>query len=104
MYSRAWLRALWADRRPPTGISEYVSHFQLLPRAEAVREPVSYYIDATLHQYFEHYGRRLGKLIQAEARAREREAYHAARFVVCTSRWCADDVEVSYGVPAERSA
>src|SRR5688572_26261813 len=35
MYSRPYLRALWAARRPPTGISEYVSHVQLLPPAGA---------------------------------------------------------------------
>jgi glycosyltransferase involved in cell wall biosynthesis len=102
MYSRAYLRALWADRRPLTGISEYVSYFQLLPPTEAVREPVSYYIDATLHQYFEQYGIRLGERIQAEALAREREAYRAARFVVCMSRWCAEDVKASYGVSPEK--
>jgi glycosyltransferase involved in cell wall biosynthesis len=102
MYSGAYLRALWAERRPSTGISEYVSHFQLLPPAEVVGEPVSYYIDATMRQYFEQYEIRLGERIQAEALAREREAYLAARFVVCMSRWCAEDVQASYGVPAEK--
>jgi glycosyltransferase involved in cell wall biosynthesis len=102
MYSWPHLHALWAERRPPTGISEYVSHFQLLPPAGAVREPVSFYIDATLHQYFEQYGIRLGKRSRAEALARETEAYGAARFVVCMSRWCADDVEASYGVSPEK--
>jgi glycosyl transferase family 4 len=102
MYSSAYLRALWADRRAPTGITEYVSHFQPLPPPDAVREPVSYYIDATLHQYFEVYGRRPGKRIQAEALAREKQAYLAARFVVCMSRWCAEDVKAFYGVPPEK--
>jgi glycosyltransferase involved in cell wall biosynthesis len=101
MYSRAHLRALWADRRAPSGISEYVSHFQPLPPTDVVREPVSYYIDATLHQYFEDYQRSLGKRIRAEALAREKEAYLAARFVVCWSRWCADDVKTFYGVSPE---
>jgi glycosyltransferase involved in cell wall biosynthesis len=67
-----------------------------------VPEPVSYYIDATYHQYFEDYGRRPGRRIQAEALAREKDAYHAARFVVCMSRWCADDVEGFYGVSPEK--
>jgi glycosyltransferase involved in cell wall biosynthesis len=100
--SRAHLRNLWADRSAPSDINEYVSHFQLLPPPDMVTVPVSYYIDATLHQYFELYERRLGRRIHADALAREREAYLAARFVVCWSRWCADDVEDFYGVPPEK--
>jgi glycosyltransferase involved in cell wall biosynthesis len=98
MYSRAHLHALWADRRAPSGIGEYVSHIQSLPPRESVREPVSYYIDATMRQYFDDYGRSLGRRIRAEAVAREKEAYEAARFVVCMSRWCAEDVKASYGI------
>jgi glycosyltransferase involved in cell wall biosynthesis len=63
---------------------------------------VSYYIDATMSQYFEEYGRQLGRRIKGEALAREKEAYQAARFVVCMSRWCADDVEASYGISPEK--
>jgi glycosyltransferase involved in cell wall biosynthesis len=100
--SRAYLRDLWADRDETGPHSEYVSHFQLLPPLEIVREPVTYYIDATLHQYFEEYGRSLGRRIRAEALAREKEAYQSARFVVCWSRWCADDVKAFYGVPPEK--
>jgi glycosyltransferase involved in cell wall biosynthesis len=100
--SRAYLRDLWADRGAPGAFSEYVSHFQLLPPIEVVREPVTYYIDATLHQYFADYGRSLGRRIHAEALAREKEAYLAARYVVCWSRWCADDVKAFYGVPPEK--
>jgi glycosyltransferase involved in cell wall biosynthesis len=102
MYSRAHLQALWADRSAPSGIGEYVSHIQSLPPREMVREPVSYYIDATMSQYFEEYERQLGKRIKGEALAREKEAYLAARFVVCMSRWCAEDVKASYGVPPEK--
>jgi glycosyltransferase involved in cell wall biosynthesis len=102
MYSQAHLRDLWADRRAPSDISEYVSHFQPLPPTDVVREPVSYYIDATLHQYFEHYQRRLGSRIHEEALALEKEAYLAARFVVCMSRWCADDVKAFYGISSEK--
>jgi glycosyltransferase involved in cell wall biosynthesis len=102
MYSGAHLQALWADRRAPRGIGEYVSHIQSLPPREVVREPVSYYIDATMSQYFEEYGRQLGRRIKGEALAREKEAYQAARFVVCMSRWCADDVEASYGISPEK--
>jgi glycosyltransferase involved in cell wall biosynthesis len=101
-YSLEYLRDLWADRDEPSGISEYVSHFQPLPPMNAVREPVSYYIDATLRQYIDGYGRSLGKRIRAEVLAREKEAYHASRFVVCMSRWCADDVTDFYGVPPEK--
>jgi glycosyltransferase involved in cell wall biosynthesis len=102
MYSRAHLHALWADRRAPSGIGEYVSHIQSLPPRELVGEPVSYYIDATMSQYFDDYGRSLGRRIRAEAVAREKEAYEAARFVVCMSRWCAEDVKASYGISPEK--
>jgi glycosyltransferase involved in cell wall biosynthesis len=102
MYSRAHLHALWADRRAPSGIGEYVSHIQSLPPRESVREPVSYYIDATMRQYFEDYERSLGRRIKAEVLAREKEAYEAARFVVCMSRWCAEDVKASYGISPEK--
>jgi 4-amino-4-deoxy-L-arabinose transferase-like glycosyltransferase len=104
MYSRAHLLGLWADRRAPSSISEYVSHIQTLPPREVVREPVSYYIDATMNQYFEEYGRLLGRRIKGEALAREKEAYLAARFVVCMSRWCADDVKAFYGISPEGSS
>jgi glycosyltransferase involved in cell wall biosynthesis len=102
MYSRAHLNALWADRRSPDGIHEYVSHFQPLPPREVVSEPVSYYIDATMNQYFEEYGRSLGRRIKGEALAREKEAYLAARYVVCMSQWCADDVKEFYGISPEK--
>jgi glycosyltransferase involved in cell wall biosynthesis len=102
MYSRAHLHALWADRRAPNGIGEYVSHIQSLPPRELVGEPVSYYIDATMRQYFDEYERSMGRRIRAEALAREKEAYEAARFVVCMSRWCAADVKASYGIAPEK--
>lgn len=102
MYSRAHLHALWADRRAPDGVGEYVSHIQSLPPRELVGEPVSYYIDATMSQYFEGYGRSLGRRIRAEALAREQEAYETSRFVVCMSRWCADDVVATYGISSDK--
>jgi glycosyltransferase involved in cell wall biosynthesis len=101
-YSQNYLRDVWADRGEPGGINEYVSFFQPLPPIDVVREPVSYYIDATMRQYFEDYGRRLGRRIRAEALSREKEAYLAARFIVCMSRWCADDVEAFYGISSEK--
>jgi glycosyltransferase involved in cell wall biosynthesis len=101
-YSRAYLRDLWADRGEASGINEYVSFFQPLPPTDVVREPVSYYIDATLHQYFEDYRKKMGRRIRAEALALEKEAYLAARFVVCMSRWCADDVTAFYGISPEK--
>ena len=101
-YSRKYLHDVWADRDAPSGITEYVSHSQPLPPIDVVREPVSYYIDATLHQYFEDYRRSLGRRIRAEALAYEKDAYHAARFVVCMSRWCADHVETFYGISPEK--
>jgi glycosyltransferase involved in cell wall biosynthesis len=101
-YSQAYLRDVWADRGEPSGITEYVSFFQPLPPRDVVSEPVSYYIDATMHQYFDDYRRRLGRRIHAEALSREKEAYLAARFIVCMSRWCADDVEAFYGISPEK--
>ena len=102
MYSRAHLHELWDDRRAPSGIGEYVSHIQSLPPRELVGEPVSYYIDATMSKYFDEYERSLGRRIRAEALAREQEAYEAARFIVCMSRWCAEDVQASYGISPEK--
>lgn len=102
MYSRSHLQALWAERSAPSGVEEYVSHIQSLPPREMVREPVSYYIDATMSQYFDEYGRLLGKRIRSEALAREQEAYLAARYVVCMSHWCAEDVKTSYGIAPEK--
>jgi glycosyltransferase involved in cell wall biosynthesis len=101
-YSQAYLRDVWADRGEPDGITEYVSFFQPLPPIDVVREPVNYYIDATMHQYFEDYRRRLGRRIHAEVLSREKEAYLAARFIFCMSRWCADDVEAFYGISPEK--
>jgi hypothetical protein len=86
----------------PRGVGEYVSHIQSLPPRELVGDAVSYYIDATMSQYFDDYARSLGRRIRAEAVAREKEAYEAARFVVCMSRWCAEDVKASYGISPEK--
>jgi len=55
-----------------------------------------------MRQFFEDYTYKIGRRIRAEALARERDAYHAARFVVCMSRWCADDVVSFYDVPPQR--
>jgi glycosyltransferase involved in cell wall biosynthesis len=98
MYTRDHLEALWRDGDVPAETDEFVSHLQLLPPPEVAAGRVTYYIDATMRQYFDGYGRRLGRRIRAEAVAREQDAYQAARYVVCWSRWCADDVEASYGV------
>ena len=39
-----------------------------------------------------------GSRIKSEALAREKEAYLEARYIVCMSRWCAEDVKASYGI------
>ena len=98
MYTRDHLEALWRDGDVPPETEDFVSHLQLLPPPNVAAGRTTYYIDATMRQYFEGYGRRLGRRIRNEALAREREAYERARFVVCMSRWCADDVEASYGI------
>jgi len=102
-YSRSYRYRAWAERSEPSGINEYVSHFPLLPPAEVVREPVTYFLDATLHQNFNSFAaRHVAKRLQVEALAYEREAYLASRFVVCWSRWCANDVESFYGISPEK--
>jgi hypothetical protein len=69
-----------------------VSHFALEPPKAIVREPIVYYVDATMHLNWEGYtGRRIGTRIKADALARERDAFLSARFVVAWSRWCAND-------------
>lgn len=98
MYSRSYLEDLWRAREAPKEIGEYVSHYQLLPPRDVVPEPISYYIDATMRQYFGEYEYHIGRRVRAEALAREREAYLAARYVVCMSNWCAEDVREGYGI------
>ena len=83
-------------------MEEYISHFQLLPPRNEVREPITYYIDATMRQWFEDYGWRIGRRVRADALAREREAYLSSRYVVAMSDWCSEDVVSSYGVPREK--
>jgi glycosyltransferase involved in cell wall biosynthesis len=83
-------------------MEEYISHFQLLPPRDLVREPITYYIDATMRQWFEDYGWRVGRRVRSDALAREREAYLSSRYVVGMSDWCSDDVVSSYGVPREQ--
>jgi len=102
-YSRGCRYRAWTDRTGPADVTEYVSHFPLQPPADLVHEPVTYYLDATLHQNFDSYvASRVGKRMQVEALEREREAYLAARYVVCWSRWCADDVESFYGISSDK--
>jgi glycosyltransferase involved in cell wall biosynthesis len=102
MYSRRYLEDLWASRESGAEVTEFVSHYQLLPPREVVRQPITYYIDATMRQFFDEYGYEIGRRIKLDALAREREAYDASRFVVCMSEWCAEDVRSSYGVPPDR--
>ncbi len=101
-YSRGFGRQAWSERSGPE-VSEYVSHFPLLPPPELVREGVTYYLDATLHQNFDSFlANRVPRRVQVEALARERDAYAAARFVVGWSNWCADDLRSFYGLPEEK--
>lgn len=103
-YSRQYGRTIWARREIAGEVEEYISHFQLLPPRNAVPEPVTYYIDATMRQWFEdyEYRSRIGRRVEVDALAREREAYLGSRYVVCMSDWCADDVISSYGVLPEQ--
>ena len=101
-YSRRYARTVWPRREVDGEVEEYISHYQLLPPRDAVREPITYYIDATMRQWFDEYGYRIGRRVRADALAREREAYLSARYVVGMSDWCAEDVISSYGVPREQ--
>lgn len=101
-YSRRYARTAWLRREVAGELDEYISHYQLLPPRPAVREPITYYIDATMRQWFEDYGYRIGRRVRSDALAREREAYLSSRYVVGMSGWCAEDVVSSYGVPPEK--
>ena len=101
-YSRRYGRTVWPRREVTGEMDEYISHYQLLPPRDAVREPITYYIDATLRQWFEEYDYRIGRRVRADALAREREAYLSARYVVGMSDWCSEDVVSSYGVPPDK--
>jgi glycosyltransferase involved in cell wall biosynthesis len=101
-YSRRYARTVWARREAAGEMEEYISHFQLLPPRNEVGEPITYYIDATMRQWFEDYGWRVGRRVRSDALAREREAYLSSRYVVGMSDWCAEDVVSSYGVPPEQ--
>jgi glycosyltransferase involved in cell wall biosynthesis len=101
-YSRRYARTVWPRREVEGRVEEYISHYQLLPPRNLVREPITYYIDATMRQWFDDYGYRIGRRVKADALAREREAYLSSRYVVGMSDWCADDVVSSYGVPREQ--
>ena len=103
-YSQRYGRAIWARREIAGDVEEYISHFPLLPPRNAVPEPVTYYIDATIRQWFEDYGYQdsVGRRVRADALAREREAYVSSRYVVCMSDWCAENVVSAYGVPRDQ--
>jgi len=97
-YSPGFLSALMAQAGPLEDV-ELLSHFPLLvpPGAD---QPVSYYIDATLHQNFTDYGfgKHLPRTVMESALRRERENYHRATHVVCMSRWAAESVRSAYGI------
>jgi glycosyltransferase involved in cell wall biosynthesis len=105
-YTEAFLRRLFGqahlrDKEPV----EIISHFPLLPpRPWPPGWRVSYYIDATLRQNFIEYG--VGDRINAKTREdalrRELEHYLAAERIVCMSRWAANSVVESYGVPSSK--
>jgi glycosyltransferase involved in cell wall biosynthesis len=101
-YSRRYAHTVWPRREVAGEVEEYISHFQLLPPRDVVGEPITYYIDATMRQWFDDYGWRIGRRVRANALAREREAYLSSRYVVGMSDWCTEDVVSSYGVPQEQ--
>jgi hypothetical protein len=101
-YSRRYARTVWARREVAGKMEEYISHFQLLPPRNEVGEPITYYIDATMRQWFEDYDWGVGRRVRSDALAREREAYLSSRYVAGMSDWCAEGVVSSYGVRPEQ--
>ena len=103
-YSRDFLSKLFAQaclsEHEPL---DFVTHFPLLPPRPWGRAwTVTPYIDATLKQNFDDYGagHRIDRTHRENALARERDAYQAAKRVVCFSRWAADAVTSFYNVPS----
>lgn len=99
-YSRTCLTRLLAHVGDPNAPSEFVAHFPLFPPADTVHGRLNFYIDATLAQCFEEYGRgkMVGPRIRREALAREAEQYAAADRIVCMAGWAARSVVHRYGI------
>ena len=105
-YSRTSVRRMWEQVPPELQRGEIISHFQLfppLPEAQMAGVRHSFYCDATLKQLFDYGGtKHIGKRTFADAMAREKELYQAARFVVSMARATADCVIQEYGVDPKK--
>lgn len=104
-YSRGFLGRLLAQVPEAARHAEVITHFPLFPPVALVPGPVSFYIDLTLTQLFDDYGfgRLVSPRVQRDALARERDAYAAARHVVCMCGWTRDVVVSRYDVPAAQT-
>lgn len=100
-YSPQFLKRLLNQAAPTGNDIEVISHFPLFPPPN-YRGPVSYYIDATLAQNFEEYGLAqnctVSRHMMADAMAKEKEHYAAAKHVVCMSTWAARSVVERYRI------
>ena len=103
-YSAHFIRRMMSQVPPMGPEVEWISHYPLLPDAEQIKAPFSYYIDATQAQIFEAYGiaNRVSKRVLEGALEREKRQYAQAERVVVMSRWAARSVVERYGVPPER--
>lgn len=100
-YSAYFLRRLLDQADAIENEAEIISHFPLFPPPNH-SGAVSFYIDATLAQNFEEYGlaesRTVSRHMMADAIAREKMQYSAAKHIVCMSAWAARSVVERYGI------
>jgi glycosyltransferase involved in cell wall biosynthesis len=105
-YSRSFLDHLLRQVDNLDGVSEVISHFPLFPPVDGIDAAVTFYIDATLKQNFVDYRIAcqipIGRDLIEDALDQERAQYHAARRIVCMSRWAARSVVQDYGIEAHK--
>ena len=106
-YSRVNIRRMWERIPAPLREGEILSHFQVFPPLDLALESGarhSFYCDATLRQLSpggpnETFG---GRRTYADALAREKDLYQAARFFISMARETSRVAMAEYGVPAEK--
>lgn len=106
-YSRDAQERMWECVPEALRHGEIISHLQLFPplrRARAAGAQHSFYIDATLAQLFSEgfLTNTIGRRTWADAIRRERELYHAAKFVVAMSRNAAAIAISQYALDAKK--
>ena len=101
-YSEESCRRMWSLVPEHLRRGEIISHFQLFPplrQAKAAGVRHSFYCDSTLKQLFDYNKDQiLNARLRVEAIEREKELYHAAKFVIAMAHATADVVVREYGV------